>query len=91
MSDYKFPDMYEDEYQLRDYMLSEVKRVTVNLPAQLLKQAMDVTEDTLTKTIVEGLLLLRKTRAFHRAQKLKGKLNFNINLEESRERITRRR
>ncbi len=64
----------------------EIKRVTLNLPRGLLKEALAYTGQNLTETIIQGLEHLKRARAFGQAMRLKGKLNLNINLETSRER-----
>lgn len=63
-----------------------VKRITANLPEGLLEEAMQVTGKGITETLVEGLNLVRQTRAYQKAMKLKGKIRLDIDLEASRER-----
>jgi hypothetical protein len=65
------------------------KRVTVNLPRYLLKDAVEVTGAGTTETIVQGLQLLARRRAYTKAMALKGKLDLQIDLEASRERAGR--
>jgi hypothetical protein len=67
-------------------ILIMTKRVTANLPEDLLREAMKVTEKGITETIVEGLRRVRQARAFAKAQALRGRISFKIDLEESRER-----
>lgn len=62
------------------------KRVTVNLPAKLLKEAESVTGAGITKTLVEGLELIARRRAVEKVIALQGKLDLRIDLEGSRER-----
>ena len=66
-----------------------IKRVTVNLPAQLLNEAEQVSGRGITETIVLGLQLLARRRAYAKAIALKGKLNLTIDLDSSRERAGR--
>jgi hypothetical protein len=66
-----------------------IKRVTVNLPAQLLAEAEEVSGVGITETLVLGLQLLTRRRALERALELKGKLDLRIDLDASRERIGR--
>lgn len=70
--------------------MDSVKRITANLPERLLGDAMAVTGKGITETLVEGLQLVRQRRAFERAMALKGKLHLEVDLEESRERRSRR-
>jgi len=62
------------------------KRVTVNLPAKLLKDAESVTGSGITKTIVEGLELVARRRAVEKLLALRGKLDLRIDLDVARER-----
>lgn len=63
-----------------------MKRVTANLPEELLKEAMAVTNEGITETLVQGLEMVRRTRAFRKAMDLRGKLDLSIDLGTSRER-----
>jgi hypothetical protein len=65
------------------------KRITANLPADLLRDAMEATGKGITETLVEGLQRVRQARAFEKAQELRGKISLKVNLEESRERRRR--
>lgn len=62
------------------------KRITANLPEELLEEAMETTGKGITDTLTEGLELVRRTRAYRKAMDLRGKLELEIDLEESRER-----
>lgn len=62
------------------------RRVTANLPEDLLEGAMDATGKGITETLVEGLDLVRRSRAYHKALALKGKIHLTVDLDESRER-----
>jgi hypothetical protein len=64
----------------------DIRRITANLPAQLLKTACSITGAGVTDTLVQGLELLRRSAAVEKARKLRGKLHLNIDLEVSRER-----
>jgi len=66
-----------------------IKRVTANLPEELLRDAMEVTDKGITETIVEGLYRVRRGRAFAKAQALRGRISLKVDLEESRERRRR--
>ena len=69
--------------------LAAVKRVTVNLPRDLLKDATEVTGSGTTDTIIQGLRILAQRRAYSRALELKGKLDLRIDLDVARERAGR--
>jgi hypothetical protein len=66
-----------------------IKRVTINLPAGLLKEAEETTGKGITETILEGLQLIKQRRAYMKAIKMRGKLNLSIDIETSRERNCR--
>jgi hypothetical protein len=66
-----------------------IKRVTVNLPRALLEDAAEVTGVGMTETIVQGLQLLARRRAYTKAMALKGKLDLRIDLDAARERAGR--
>ncbi len=69
--------------------MSKVKRITANLPFELLKEATEMTHQGITETLILGLMLIRRSAAYKKAQELKGKLKLRINLNESRERTRR--
>jgi hypothetical protein len=70
-------------------MFNMMRRITANLPEDLLRDAMAVTEKGITDTIVDGLRRVRQARAFAKAQALRGRVSLKIDLEESRERRRR--
>lgn len=60
------------------------RRITANLPADLLESAMRVTGKGITDTLIEGLNQIQRRRFYERALALRGKLRLSIDLEESR-------
>jgi hypothetical protein len=62
------------------------RRVTANLPEDLLAGAMEVTGKGITETLEEGLRRVRQSGAYEKALALRGKLRLKIDLDESRER-----
>ena len=66
--------------------MNQRRRVTANLPEDLLDDAMAVTRKGITETLVSGLQLLRRTRAHRKAMALRGKVDLRIDLDRSRER-----
>jgi hypothetical protein len=66
--------------------MSQSKRITANLPDDLLRDAMRVTRRGITDTLVEGLRLIRRARAYEKAMALRGKLQLDVDLKVSRER-----
>ena len=70
-------------------VMTKGRRITANLPGQLLEEAMEVTGKGITETLVEGLRLVRHARAYEKAMALRGKVDLSIDLEASRERRRR--
>ena len=66
--------------------MAQTQRITANLPQDLLREAMQVTGVGITETLVTGLRLVRRSRAYERARALKGHIQLDIDLERSRER-----
>jgi hypothetical protein len=71
-------------------MNGATRRVTANLPEELLDEAMEATGAGITETLTEGLRLVRRSRAHAKAMALKGKLRLRVDLDASRERRRRR-
>ena len=65
------------------------RRITANLPGDLLDQAMKATGRGITETLIEGLERLRRADAYRKAMALKGKVRLSVDLETSRERRRR--
>ena len=63
--------------------------MTANLPGELLDDAMHVTGKGITETLVTGLRLVSRTRAYQKAVALRGKVHLEIDLDQSRERPRR--
>jgi hypothetical protein len=82
--------MYINQYihQYEVEML-KIKRITANLPEDLIREATQVTQKGITETLIEGLKLVKRSAAFEKAQALKGKLNLQVDLDISRERTHR--
>jgi hypothetical protein len=86
-----YRELDDEPYHRQDRGMAgrAIKRVTVNLPAGLLSEAEEVSGRGITETIVLGLELLARRRAYTAAMALKGKLDLRIDLEKSRERSRR--
>ena len=65
------------------------RRVTANLPVDLLDAAQKVTGKGITETLIEGLEQIKRRRFYERALALRGKVALRVDLEESRERRRR--
>jgi hypothetical protein len=66
--------------------MNKTRRITANLPRDLLQDAMHVTGKGVTETIVTGLRLVRRSRAYEKALALRGKVQLAVDLDHSRER-----
>ncbi|HVT04733.1 MAG TPA: hypothetical protein VHL58_15325 [Thermoanaerobaculia bacterium] len=60
------------------------RRVTANLPRDLLDSAMKITGKGITETIVEGLAQVQRRSFYERAIGLRGKIRLKIDLEKAR-------
>ena len=63
-----------------------IRRVTANLPSDLLEQACRTTGTGITDTLVRGLDLVRRGAVLEKARRLKGRLRLAVDLDASRER-----
>ncbi len=63
-----------------------VKRITANLPTELLDAASKITGKGITETLTEGLMLIRRSQAFEKALALRGKIHLDLDMDEVRER-----
>jgi len=69
--------------------MAKARRITANLPGAILDEAMGVTGKGITETLVTGLDLVRRTRAYPKAMALRGKIHLKVDLAASRERPRR--
>ena len=69
--------------------MGRIRRITANLPGELLDDAMRATGKGITETLTQGLRLVRRSRAYEKARALRGKVHLEIDLEASRERRRR--
>jgi hypothetical protein len=61
------------------------RKVTVELPGELLRKAQRTTGTGITATIRRGLELVAAGRAYEELRQLKGKVTLSIDLEQLRE------
>lgn len=69
--------------------MNKAKRITANLPSDLLKDATEITKKGITETLIQGLQLVKRSAAHTKAKSLKGKINIEVDLDISRERSRR--
>ena len=65
-------------------MAQRLKKITVNLPAERLAAAMQVTGKGITSTLIEGLEELERRHQRSALRQLKGKIRFELDLDRTR-------
>lgn len=61
-----------------------MKHITADVPEDLLREAMAVTNKGISETLIAGLELVRRTHAYQKAMDLRGKLDLDLDLDVSR-------
>ncbi len=59
-------------------MGTTLRRVTVNLPADLLERAQRLTGKGITETLIDGLREIERGHKISALRKLKGKISFDL-------------
>ena len=65
-------------------MASRLRKVTVNLPADLVDEAIRITAKGLTPTIIAGLQELQRRAKRSALRQLRGKIRLELDLETTR-------
>jgi len=65
--------------------MANPKKVTVELPEDLLRRAQKATGEGITGTIRTGLQLVAATGAYEALRRLRGRVRFSVNWRELRE------
>ncbi len=65
--------------------MQPVKKITVQIPGELLRKAQKATGLGITPTIRQGLQLVAAGRAYERLRRLRGKVRFSLDLRVLRE------
>ena len=65
--------------------MAGMRKITVEVPDDLLESALDATDDGITQTVRRGLELVAAGRAYEELRRLRGKVKFGIDLEALRE------
>lgn len=66
-------------------MMGAARRITVEVPADLLRRAMDATGEGFTSTIRKALELVAASGTFEEVRRLRGKVPLEFDLDELRE------
>ncbi|HEX6901689.1 MAG TPA: hypothetical protein VF789_18320 [Thermoanaerobaculia bacterium] len=69
--------------------MGAMKHITADVPEDLLREAMAVTNKGISETLIVGLELVRRTRAYQKALDLRGKLDLDLDVSRGRERADR--
>ncbi len=64
--------------------MGEMRKITVEVPQDLLEKAQDFTGEGITETVRVGLKKLASIRAQQKARKLRGKVKFSLSINELR-------
>ncbi len=64
--------------------MSEVRKITVNVPVAVLAEAKRITGKGVTGTIVDGLRELQRTKKRSALRRLRGKVRLSLDLEGTR-------
>jgi len=65
--------------------MAKVKKVTVDVPGELLRRAQKTTGQGITATIRTGLQLVAATGAYEALRRLRGRVRFSVDWRELRE------
>jgi hypothetical protein len=63
----------------------ELRKITIEVPADLLERATTASGQGITPTIRRGLELVASSAAYARLRRMKGKVKFSIRLSKLRE------
>lgn len=62
--------------------MGATKKITVEVPADLLKKAQEASKAGITETVRTGLELLVVSHAYDRVRQMRGKVRFSVNWKE---------
>jgi len=65
--------------------MERAKKITIQVPGSLLRKAQNATGKGITPTVKQGLELLVASKSYEKLRKLRGKVNFSIDLKTLRE------
>jgi len=65
--------------------MEENRKITVQLPEDLLQRAQHATGKGITETIRQGLQLVSRRLTYQELRRMRGKVKFSIDLDELRE------
>ncbi len=65
--------------------MAAARKITVEVPEELLERALEASGEGITQTVRRGLALVAAGRAYDELRRLRGKVRFGIDLEALRE------
>ncbi len=65
--------------------METAKKITIQIPEDLLKRAMESTGEGITPTVRQGLELVAASRTYEKLRRLKGKIKFSISPSDLRD------
>ena len=65
--------------------MAQVRKITVDVPEELLRRAQQATGQGITGTIRTGLQLVAATGAYEALRRLRGRVRFSVDWRELRE------
>ena len=65
--------------------MTELRKMTVNAPADILADAKQITGKGITDTIIDGLRELQRSNKRSALRRLRGKIRVALDLEETRQ------
>lgn len=65
--------------------MAELQKITVNVPTDVLDEAKRITGKGITATIVDGLRELQRSSKRSALRRLRGKVRFELDLENTRQ------
>ena len=65
--------------------MAEMRKITVEVPEDLLEKAMESSGEGITRTVRRGLTLVAAGRAYDELRRLRGKVKFGLDLAALRE------
>jgi peptidyl-tRNA hydrolase len=64
------------------WYMETLRKITVEVPEELLESAQKASREGVTQTVRAGLRLLAASEVYARAQRLRGKVKFSLTAEE---------
>jgi len=65
--------------------MEQAKKITIQVPGNLLRRAQRATGLGISPTVKQGLELLAASRSYEKLRRLRGKVNFSLDLKALRE------